>query len=262
MTALPRVLLSLLALPLLVQAEELLVINPGFEDITGEAPFNEFTFGPLSGWALYDPNAITAGGAGNTYYVGTLRPTERDPINNPGVYENFPDGAAEGIRVGIAFNFEGSGGQGEYGFQQTLSSTLQANTTYTLQVQIGNIASGFAVNNDYFDLDGFPGYRIDLMAGGVILESDLNTLAGTIPEGQFGLSTVSFTTGSDHAQLGQNLGIRLVNLNVVDPAFPDFDLEVDFDDVTLTANAVPEPAATALLLGGVALLTASRRRAA
>jgi len=31
------------------------IVNPDFEDISGESPFNEFTFGPFNGWALYDP---------------------------------------------------------------------------------------------------------------------------------------------------------------------------------------------------------------
>src|SRR5262245_18552764 len=80
------------------------VVNPGFEDISGESQFNEFTFGPLNGWGLYDPHNIAAGGAGNTYFIGTLTPFEPDPVGNPGVYANFPGGAAEGQRVAIAFN--------------------------------------------------------------------------------------------------------------------------------------------------------------
>jgi hypothetical protein len=163
-----------------------------------------------------------------------------DPVGNPGVYENFPDGAAEGIRVAIAFNFEGSGGVGEYGLVQTLGATLAADTTYTLEVEVGNIASGFAVSGEFFPLDGFPGYRVELLAGGVVVASDDNTLAGTIPEGEFATSTVVLVTDGAPAQLGLPLGVRLVNLNVVDPAFPASDLEVDFDDVLL--DATPNPA--------------------
>lgn len=60
------------------------------------------------------------------------------------------------------------------------------------------------------------------------------------------------------------MGIRLVNLNVVDPAFPNSDLEVDFDDVRL--DATPAPTAVpmlsiqyeVLLAMGLAALGASR----
>ena len=44
------------------------------------------------------------------------------------------------------------------------------------------------------------------------------------------------STGATHPQLGQPLAIRLVNLNIVDPLFPGSDLEVDFDDVRLSAD--------------------------
>ena len=228
-------------IPTLALGAPVAVVNPGFEDISGESPVNEFTFGPLAGWDLYDPGAITAGGAGPTYFIGTLTPFEPDPIGNPGVYANFPAGAAESQRVGIAFNFFGSGGGGEYGFEQTLAATLQADTTYTLEVEIGNIDSATSMGGQFFPLEGFPGYRVDLMAGGQILAQDVNGLGGTIPDGEFGTSTVVFATGASHPQLGQPLTIRLVNLNVVDPAFPSSDLEVDFDDVRLDATGAPPP---------------------
>jgi len=195
---------------------------------------NEFTFGALSGWDLYDPGNITSNGDGPAFFIGTLTPTA--PVF-------LTTGAAEGARVGIAFNRAATGGTGEYGLEQTLSTNLQANTTYTLDVEIGNIASGTAQSNEFFNLDGFPGYRVDILAGGVVVAQDLNALAGTIPEGEFSTSTVMFTTGATHAQLGQALQIRLVNLNVVDAAFPLADLEVDFDNVRFDATlaAVPEP---------------------
>jgi len=229
-------------------AAPLAVVNPGFEDIGGESPVNEFTFGPLNGWDLYDPSSVTAGGQGPTYYLGTLTPVEPDPVGSPGVYEFFPGGAPEGQRVGIAFSFFGSGGQGEWGFVQVLPDTLQPDTTYTLRVRVGNIASGTSVGNDFFPLDGFPGYRVDLLAGadlpggGVVIAQDDDALAGSIPEGEFAESVVELTTGASHPHLGETLGIRLVNLNEVDPTHPSSDLEVDFDDVRLDAS----PAAPAL----------------
>ncbi len=245
--------LHILASPL--PAELVSVVNSGFEDISGESASNEFTFGPLNGWDLYDPNAITGGGEGGTFFIGTLTP------NAP---TNFTSGAAEGLRVGIAFNFAGSGNLGEYGMQQTLAESLEANTNYLLQVEIGNIASGTAQSGTFFDLDGFPGYRVDLLAGGVLLNQDDNTLNGVIGEGAFGTSTVSFSTGASHAQLGEALQIRLVNLNQVDASFPDANLEVDFDNVRLSMTAVPEPSGILLLaMGSVVALRrrASRERA-
>jgi hypothetical protein len=226
-------------------AAPLAVVNPGFEDISGETPVNEFTFGPLNGWELFDPSVITAGGGGPTYFIGTLTPFEPDPSGNPGVFDFFPAGAPEGQRVGIAFSFFGSGGQGAWGLRQVLGATLEPDTTYTLRVRVGNIASGTAINTTFFPLDGFPGYRVELVAGadlpsgGVVVARDDNRLAGSIPDGEFAESVVQLTTNSSHPELGQTLGIRLVNLNIVDPAFPNSDLEVDFDDVRLDANPAP-----------------------
>lgn len=240
-------------------AAEIPVVNPGFEDIGGESPFNEFTFGPLNGWGLHDPGAITGGGAGPAYYLGTLTPFEPDPIGSPGVHAFFPDGAPEGQRVGIAFSFFGSGGQGEWGFVQVLGETLQPRTQYTLRVRIGNIGSGTSISNDFFPLDGFPGYRVELLAGadlpggGVVIAQDDNSLAGTIPDGQWAESIVRLTTGGSHPNLNQTLGIRLVNLNLVDPGFPGSDLEVDFDDVRIDAGPAP-PQIPAIAPAGVVLL--------
>lgn len=245
------------------EAAPVAVVNPGFEDISGEAPVDEFTFGPLNGWELYDPNVpqITDGGAGLTYYIGTLQP-QPDP-GNPGGFINFPAGAPEGSRVGIAFNFFGSGGEGEYGFVQEITTAqLQPFTAYTLEVEIGNIASGLAQSGQFFTLDGFPGYRVDLMAGNEILAQDQNSLAGLIPEGEFATTTVSYTSGAAHVAMGQNLFIRLVNLNQVDPAFPLSDLEVDFDNVRLDAVIVPLPPVMPLaaMLAGLMFTGARRRR--
>ncbi len=241
----------------------LTVVNAGFEDISGETPSNEFTFGPLNGWALYEEAGLdTSGGNGPDFFIGTLTPQLNADTPEPGDFSFFPGGASEGNRVGIAFNFAGrtdTGGGLEYGLSQILGDTLLANRQYTLQIDIGNIASGTASNGSFFNLDGFPGYRVDLMAGSTILASDNNTLAGSIAEGEFALSTVTFTTGAVHTNLGENLAIRLVNLNVTDPSAPGADLEVDFDNVRLDATAVPEPAATALISLGVIGLIALRR---
>jgi HpiC1 cyclase/PEP-CTERM motif len=220
--------LALLLVPSLStsHANAVTITNPGFEDITGESQSNEFTFGPLNGWDLYDPDVITQGGDGPTFFIGTLTPNAPD---------FFTNGAPEGQRVGIAFNFFGSGGQGEYGLQQTLPETLLPSTGYLLSVDIGNIASGTSQGGQFFNLDGFPGYRIDVLADGVLIAQDDNSLAGLIPEGEFGTTHISFTTGSTPVTDYQ---IRLVNLNQIDPLFPNADLEVDFDNVRLDQDII------------------------
>jgi len=229
-----------------VSAAPLTVVNSGFEDTTGQSPFNEFTFGTPTGWTLHDPNLIT-GGPG--FFTGTLQPNNVD-------FFNGPVAAPEGSRVGILFNSEGRD-TGEYGFQQILTDTVQANTRYELSVEVGNIASGIASNGAPFNLDGFPGYRIDLFAidqflNETLLVQDLETLI--IPEAEFALSTISIDIGAGHTAIGDTLGIRLVNLNETRGVAGPPDLEVDFDDVRLDATAISEPGVVAIgLLGLVAL---------
>ena len=111
-------------------------------------------------------------------------------------------------------------------------------------MQIGNIASGWSLPgssggaSNYFDLDGFPGYRIDVLAGGNVVASDDNSIGATIPEGEFRQARFYFDTGPAPAQLGQPLGIRLVNLKAPGtPTVPN--IEVDFDEVFLTAGPIP-----------------------
>ena len=223
------------------------VTNGGFEDTTGQTVFNEFTFGTPVGWNLYDPNGI-AGNPG--VFTGTLQPNGVDFFNTT---------APEGTRVAILFNAQ-SEGAGEYGFEQTLTATLQANTEYELSVEVGNIASGVATNGVFFNLDEFPGYRVELLAGGVVIASDTNGLL--IPEAEFATSIVNFQTVDFHPLLGQPLGIRLVNENIIPPGFiqdTSPDLEVDFDDVQLIANPVeptpvPEPSSAYVFAIGFTML--------
>lgn len=229
-----------------VSAAPLTVVNAGFEDTSGQNTFNEFTFGTPTGWTLHDPNLIT-GGPG--FFTGTLQPNNVD-------FFNGPVAAPEGSRVGILFNSQGRD-TGEYGFQQILTDTVQANTRYELSVEVGNIASGDASNGDPFNLDGFPGYRVELFAidqffNEMTLVEDIDTLI--IPEAEFALATISVDIGAAHTAIGDMLGIRLVNLNETRGVAGPPDLEVDFDDVRLSATAISEPGVFTLgLLGLVAL---------
>lgn len=210
----------------------ILINNPGFEG--NFAPPGCFAIFTPTNWTLYDPNNVIGGNSA----VGVIDPTGTT---------NFPAGAPEGLNVALIFLGEDMG-QGPVGLTQVLGATLQPHTTYTLTVEVGNIASGIGPPPcdvaGFFDLDGFPGYQVQLLAGGVVVAQDNDSLHGLIPEGEFRLSTVTLTTGATHPQLGQPLEVRLINLNMIEtPADPG--IEVDFDEVQLTAApAASVPAAS------------------
>jgi len=194
--------------------------NAGFEAQT-VAPGCFQVFIP-TGWTVYDPNGIYDGGNDS---VGGLHP-EGGPY--------FP-AAPEGDHVALVFIADDIAA-GPMGLTQVLDDVLQPDARYTLSAQTGNIASGQGPPPcdvfGFFDLDGFPGYRVQLLAGGVVIAEDDNTLAGMIPEGEFRLSSCSTTIGVSHPQLGQPLEVRLINLNTIDTPM-DPGIEVDFDDVRL-----------------------------
>lgn len=199
-------------------ANSLTINNAGFEepDLSLEPPVvgNEvFTFTTPPGWQLYDPaNLIPPNGNLTTSFVGVWKPTSAF----------FTNEAPEGDNIG-AILLAQPPGSGIAGLSQTLSSSLEANTVYTLRVEVGNPGGFFA---------GFPGYRIELLAGDTVIAQDNNTLS--LGEGDFATSIISFTTDANDSNLGQPLEIRLLNL------LNDSGLEVDFDNVRLEAASVSD----------------------
>lgn len=201
------------------------IFNSGFE-ANFAAPGAFPVFIP-SGWQLYDPAQIIDQ---TVDAVGCLNPTA-------GTF--FPGGPPEGSNVALIY-ISRDIGLGPVGLQQTLGALLSPRTRYTLTVEVGNIASGIGPPPfDYlFNLDGFPGYSVQLLAGGQVIAEDLNSLFGSIPEGEFRLSTVTFDVGDTHPLMGRPLGLRLINLNVAEtPENPG--IEVDFDACRLTAEPLP-----------------------
>ncbi len=150
-------------------------------------------------------------------------------VLNPNSTVLYADPVPDGSNVGVTFLQPQM--NDEAGLQQTLAATLQVLTQYTLTVEVGNLA----YDGGPFPFTGFPGYRIDLLAGTSVLASDDDTL---LPgEGRFLTSTVEFSTGATHPNAGEALSIRLVNLD----AAPG--IEVNFDDVRLDATPLsPCPA--------------------
>jgi hypothetical protein len=195
--------------PVLAAAAPVTISNPSFEQPV--TPPDSFIVGSIAppGWTSF----------------GTLNETTRVVgVVNPNTTILYVEPVPDGENIGVTFfqNFTGD----EAGMQQTLAATLQLSTEYTLTVEIGNMASAPPPND--FDFDGFPGYRVELLAGGVVIASDENTL---LPgEGRFLTSTVELTVEESHPQAGQPLGIRLTNLDAAPGT------EVNFDDVQLDAT--------------------------
>jgi hypothetical protein len=222
------------------QSQPLPIVNAGFE--SNAIPSGAFAVLVPQGWSSYDPGFIINQNANS---VGVIRPDVPQSF--------FPAGAPEGVNAALVFL---AGPQNAVaGLQQILTATLQANTRYRCSVQVGNIASGTSLpgsadgGNVFYNLDGFPGYRIDILAGTSVIASDNNSIGATIPEGEFQETRFYFDATNGHPQLGQNLGIRLVNLKT--PGTTEVpNIEVDFDDVRLTAGPIPGPAELSIALVG------------
>jgi hapalindole H/12-epi-hapalindole U/12-epi-fischerindole U synthase len=194
----------------------IIVENPGFEaNPIADGTYNS-TIVPAS-WNKYDPSNIIGQDFNS---IGVLNPTGT-PL--------YPGGAPQGKNVALVFLWRMQTDGLPAGISQQLTATLQAQMQYNLRVRIGNIAPEPGVG---WDLTGFPGYRVELLAGTTILAADDNTLLPA--EGTFLESQVSYTTAMADPALGQPLGIRLINLNKANSG-----IEVNFDDVRLEAVPLP-----------------------
>ncbi len=230
-----------------VRAQVINITNPSFEE--NFVPAGEFrVFDPL-GWSRYDPGAIVNQ---NNNAVGGL---------NPAGTTFFIDPVPHGDSVALIYLEQRAGTQNPgdiVGLSQTLTGNfLQLNTRYVLTAAVGNIASGSGLGASagfgFADLSGFPGYRVELLAGGQVVAADNNSL--TIGEGRFATSTVELVVGNSHTRAGQTLAIRLLNLNATGNLV-ERAREVDFDAVSLIASAVPEPGTYAMFLAGLGLFIA------
>ena len=208
---------------------KLAIANPSFEipalPTIQESPDGYFlsvlsspTKDTIPGWEAYDPKDLITG---IPLTPGGLDFTDAGSQNATGFY---PSGAADGANTGYAFIVDAPG-SGVLGLTQTLTDELTANTRYTLQVDVGNPVTNPGLP---IDLTGFPGYRVELLAGEQAIAADNNSLS--IAEGAFGVSTVTYTASAKDPLLGEQLGIHLINLN----AAPG--VSVDFDNVRLTAQ--------------------------
>jgi hypothetical protein len=207
-----------LLIPVEVRARAITIQNASFEAPAIAAGTFATTSAP-AGWSAV--GAIDFG----SRTIGVLNPSSTVLYTVP---------APHGNNVGVVFLMDDFFNQALFsnqpaGMQQTLSTLLQPSTRYTLEVAVGNIGNDPAFPHNQFQFGGFPGYRVELLAGGVVIGADANTLLP--PAAGFVTSKVEVDIGTAHAQLGQPLTIRLLNLNAA------LGIEVNFDDVRLTATS-------------------------
>jgi hapalindole H/12-epi-hapalindole U/12-epi-fischerindole U synthase len=213
------------------QAATISLANPGFEapKQTNEpvpgAGFFGFTT-PL-GWSLYDPNNLIPENATlGTPFTGGWQPSEL-------FFSNVP----EGEQIGSIFLVPP--GLGEVGFVQNSGILIEPETKYTLSVAVLNTPN--VTGSEFFA--GFPGYKLELLAGNTIISADNNSVV--IDEGEFEQVSLSYNSLDSDLYLGQELGIRLINPNLNNGSGLDNGngIEVNFDDVRLNASSITQTTA-------------------
>lgn len=198
------------ALPLFcsdANAAQLVVQNSSFEDdILTEGGFTSNT---LLGWQI-----VNEVGSGSGAY---------NPLDTSPYYfgESVPDG------VNVAYS------NGATLFQ-SLESTLEASTLYTLSVSVGARPEPSVQ---------FPGYGIQLWVGdletGSLLAEVLSDDTTLVARGTFQTVSLSYLSADDDPLLGKNLSILLFPLNSRD--FSGV-AQVNFDSVSLDATLIePSP---------------------
>jgi len=216
------------------RATMITVANPGFEDllVAGDGSDGDYDYAtdppggyyytwPLPNWGYYGQD-----------YSGMLNPTAAM------ITGQAPQGQCVGF---LEADTRADPGPLTGGLTQVLATDLAPNTAYTLTVKVGN-----PIKVDY-SINTFPGYRVQLLAGGTILAEDANTQA--VATDNWVTSSVVYSSGASVTP-GQKLEIRLANMGI-SPGGSGQDHYVLYDNVQLNMAAVPEPGTIALLAAGL-----------
>ncbi len=188
-------------------ADSIPVSDPSFETLPnsplsspcGTGCSYQYETGSFDGWTFTD-GGLFQPGQGQTIY-----------------FNSIPDGST------VAFA-NGSGS-----ISQMLSVTVQPDTTYTLEVDLGRRK----------DL-GFAG-TAELLIGGQIFQAS----GVEPPSGDWSTYTATFTCDSNCSQVGDSIEIMLLSSG----------LQGDFDNVRMFSS-VPEPATISMLMLGLIGLAA------
>jgi len=197
------------------------VANPGFEDLlvvgTGVDGNYDYATDPSGGYTYRWP--LPNWGYYGQDYSGLLNPTAAM------ITGEAPEGQCVGF---VEADTRANPGPLTGGLRQVLGLDLAPDATYMLTVKVGNPPRvDYAFNT-------FPGYRVQLWAGGILLAEDANTL--TVPLDEWVTSTVVYASGPAVTP-GQKLEIRLANMGI-SPGGSGRDHYVLYDDVQLTATLV------------------------
>jgi hypothetical protein len=150
-------------------------------------------------------------------WTGTGQFSTFKPSTGPGGI--FPGGLPEGMNVGAVGNEVGVGS-----LVQTLTATLQPNTTYTLVFSVGS-------RSDYV----FTGYTIDLLAGSTTLASDSSL---SPPTGTFVTGRIVYSSVANPTLLGQRLAIRLTSRGAGSADFDKLSLDATPTIVSSSASQI------------------------
>jgi hypothetical protein len=129
---------------------------------------------------------------------------------------------------------------------QTLTATLAADTVYTLTVDIGNPAGRG-------DIAQF-GFSLGVVGSSGAYASFISNDMSVIPSGTFIEFSASSAIAAGNPDVGRTLIVQLWGPASQGPGQP----YAAFDNVRLTASAVPEPMTAAALAAGLLVLGLSR----
>ncbi len=190
------------------------------------------TFAAATGWAESGSGA---------HEGGAYNPTAGNFLGAAG--NGALPGTAQGAQAGLMH----AGGTASSNLTTAASlATIQANTTYTLTVALGNALDSPAAGQSISQA------VLTLLANGASA-AQLGFDAKTIPLGTFTDYTVSFSTGATGPLIGQALTASIGHA-------ADLDSAIIADNVRIDASPVPEPSTTALLLGTLVLTLGRRKR--